>query len=84
MTIEVSSYEEFLVDRHSTNHAIKIFPKLPLGALAKTYLRGIGTDHIQSRISNYQPDQDNPVALPPNINDSILKAPIDYVQNIFL
>jgi hypothetical protein len=53
MAIEVSSYEEFLTDRHGTNHAIKIFSKLPLGALAKTYLRGIGTNHIQSRISNY-------------------------------
>jgi hypothetical protein len=66
MAVEVSSYEQFLADRRGTNHAIKIFLKLPLGALAKTYLRGIGTDHIQSRISNYQPDQDNPVALPPN------------------
>jgi hypothetical protein len=44
MAVEVSSYKEFLADRHGTNHAIKIFPKLPLGALAKTYLRGIGTD----------------------------------------
>jgi hypothetical protein len=77
MAVEVSSYEEFLVDRHGTNLAIKIFSKLPLGALAKTILRGIDTDHIQSRISNYQSDQDNPVVLPPNINDSILKAPID-------
>jgi hypothetical protein len=56
MVVEVSSYEEFLVDRHGTNLAIKIFSKLPLGALAKTILRGIDTDHIQSRISNYQSD----------------------------
>jgi hypothetical protein len=63
--VEVSSYKEFLVDRHSTNHVIKIFSKLSLGALAKTYLRSIGTDHIQNRISNYQLDQDNPVVLPP-------------------
>jgi hypothetical protein len=54
MAIEVSSYEELLNDRHGTNHAIKIFPKLTLGALTKTYLRGIGTDHIQSQISNDQ------------------------------
>jgi hypothetical protein len=47
MAIEVSSYEEFLADRHGTNHAIKIFLKLSLGVLAKTYLRGIGIDHIQ-------------------------------------
>jgi hypothetical protein len=59
MDVEVSSYKEFLAYRHGTNHAIKIFPKLPLGALAKIYLRGIGSDHIQSRISNYQLDQDN-------------------------
>jgi hypothetical protein len=58
MAVEVSSYKEFLADRHGTNHAIKIFPKLSLGALAKTYLRGIGTNHIQSWISNYQLDQD--------------------------
>jgi hypothetical protein len=75
MAVEVSSYKEFLADRHGTNHAIKIFPKLPLGALAKTYLRGIGTDHIQSQISNYQLDQDNSVALPPNINDSFMTKP---------
>jgi hypothetical protein len=56
MAVEVSSYNEFLAERHDTNHPIKIFPKLPLGALAKTYLRGIGTYHIQSRISNYQLD----------------------------
>ncbi|PWZ37020.1 hypothetical protein Zm00014a_005400 [Zea mays] len=56
MVIEVSSYEEYLADRHDTNHAIQIFLKMPLGALTKTYLRGIGTDHIQSRISNYHPD----------------------------
>jgi hypothetical protein len=56
IAVEVSSYKEFLADRHGTNHTIKIFPKLPLGALAKTYLRGIGTDHIQSQISNYQLD----------------------------
>jgi hypothetical protein len=31
MAVEVSSYKEFLADRHDTNHAIKIFPKLPLG-----------------------------------------------------
>jgi hypothetical protein len=55
MAIEVSSYEELLTDRHGTNHAIKIFPKLTLGALTKTYLRGIGTDHIQNHISNDQP-----------------------------
>jgi hypothetical protein len=48
MAVEVSSYEEFLTDRHGTNHAIKIFPNLSLRALAKTYLRDIGTDHIQS------------------------------------
>jgi hypothetical protein len=30
MAVEVSSYEEFLTDRHGTNHAIQIFPKLPL------------------------------------------------------
>jgi hypothetical protein len=24
MTVEVSSYEEFLVDRHDTNHTIKV------------------------------------------------------------
>jgi hypothetical protein len=41
MAIEVSSYEEFLVDRHGTNHAIKIFLKLSFGAPAKTYLWGI-------------------------------------------
>jgi hypothetical protein len=46
MAIEVSSYEEFLADRHETNHAIKIFLKLSLGAFAKTCLRGIGTNHI--------------------------------------
>jgi hypothetical protein len=46
MAIEVSSYEEFVADRHGTNHAIQIVPKLPLGALTKTNLRGIGTDHI--------------------------------------
>jgi hypothetical protein len=56
MVIEVSSYEEYLTDRHDTNHAIQIFLKMHLGALTKTYLRGIGTDHIQSRISNYHPD----------------------------
>jgi hypothetical protein len=55
MAIEVSSYEELLTDRHGTNHAIKVFPKLILGALTKTYLRGIGTDHIQNQISNDQP-----------------------------
>jgi hypothetical protein len=44
MAVEVSSYEEFLTDRHGTNHAIQIFPKLPLDALAKTYLRCISTE----------------------------------------
>jgi hypothetical protein len=77
MAVEVSSYEEFLTDRHGTNHAIQIFPKLPLDALAKTYLRCISTDHVQSRITNYQPNKDNPVTLPPDINNPILKAPID-------
>jgi hypothetical protein len=57
MAVEVSSYKEFLADRRGTNHAIEIFSKLSFGVLAKTYLRGIGTDHIQSRISNYQLDQ---------------------------
>ena len=52
MAVEISSYEEFLAGRHGTNHAI---PELHLGALTKAYLRGIGTDHIQNRISNYQP-----------------------------
>ena len=46
-------------------------------SLTKAYLRGIGTDHIHSRISNYYPYQDNPIALPSNIYDSILKTPID-------
>jgi hypothetical protein len=56
MAIEVSSYEELLPDGHGTNHAIQVFPKLPLDALTKTYLWGIGIDHIQSHIPNYQPD----------------------------
>ena len=77
MAVEISSYEEFLADRHGTDQTIQIFPELLLGALTKAYLRGIGTDHIPSRISNYYPDQDNPVASPSNIYDSILKAPID-------
>ena len=77
MAVEISSYEEFLADRHGTDHTIQIFPKLLLGALTKAYLRGIGTDHIHSRISNYYPDQDNPVASPSNIYNSILKALID-------
>ena len=77
MAVEISSYEEFLADRHGTDQTIEIFPELLLGALTKTYLRGIGTDHIHSRISNYYPDQDNPIASPSNIYDSILKAPID-------
>ena len=74
MAVEISFYEEFLADRHGTDHTIQIFPELLLGALTKAYLRGIGTDHIHSRISNYYPDQDNPVALPSNIYDSILKT----------
>src|SRR6185437_13453801 len=73
MAVEIS-YEKFLADRHGTDHTIQIFPEPPLGALTKTYLRGIGTDHIQSRIYNYHPDQDNPVASPSNLYDSILKA----------
>ena len=77
MAVEISSYEEFFADRHGIDHTIHIFPELLLGALTKAYLRGIGTDHIHSRISNYYPDQDNPVAMPSNIYDSILKAPID-------
>jgi hypothetical protein len=55
MAIEVSSYEELLTDRHGTKHAIKVFLKLTFGALTKTYLRGIGIDHIQNQISNDQP-----------------------------
>ncbi|KAG2571612.1 hypothetical protein PVAP13_7KG112555 [Panicum virgatum] len=81
MAVEISSYEKFLADRHGTDHTIQIFPELPLGALTNTYLRGIGTDHIQSRISTYHPDQDNPVASPSNLYDSILKAPIDQDTN---
>ena len=57
MAVEISSYEEFLTGRHGTNHAILIFPELHLGALTKAYLRAIGTNHIQNRISNYQPDK---------------------------
>jgi hypothetical protein len=71
MAVEISSYEEFLADRHGTNHTVQIFPKLLLGAITKAYLRGIGTDHIHNRISNYHPDQDNPVASPSNLYDSI-------------
>jgi hypothetical protein len=55
MAIEVSSYKKLLTDRHGTNHAIKIFLELTLGALTKIYLRCIGTDHIQNQISNDQP-----------------------------
>ena len=73
MAVEIS-YEEFLADRHGIDHTIQIFPELLLGTLTKSYLWGIGTDHIHSRISNYYPDQDNPVALPSNIYDSILKT----------
>jgi len=81
MAVEISSYEEFLADRHGTDHTIQIFPEFLPGALTKTYLRGIGTDHNQSRISNYQSDQDNLVASPSNLYDSILKAPIDQDTN---
>ena len=80
MAIEKYSYEEFLTNRHSTDHTIQIFPELPLGVVTKVYLRGIGTNHIQSRISNYHPDQDNPVTSPSNLYDYILKAPI-YQDN---
>jgi hypothetical protein len=47
MAIGVSSYEELLPDGHGTNHAIQVFPKLPLDALTKTYLWGIGTEFNQ-------------------------------------
>ena len=67
MAVEISSSKEFLADRHGTDHTIQIFPELPLVALTKTYLRGIGTDNNQSRISNYQSDEDNLVASPSNL-----------------
>ena len=76
MAVEISSYEEFLADRHGTDHTIQIFLELSLGALTKAYLRGIGTNHIHNRISNYHTDQDNLVASPSNLYNSILKAPI--------
>ena len=77
MAVEISSYEEFLADMHGIDYTIQIFTELLLGALTKTYLRGIGTDHIHNQNSNYQPDQDNPIVSPFNLYDSILKAPID-------
>ena len=39
MAVEISSYEEFLADRHGTDHTIQIFPELLLGALTNAYLR---------------------------------------------
>jgi hypothetical protein len=87
MAVEISSYEKFLADRHGTDHTIQIFPELPLGAVTKVYLRGIGTDHIQSQISSYHPDQDYPVVSSSNLYDSILKAPIDQefkIPTLFL
>ena len=54
MAIEVSSYEELLANRYTTNHVLQAFPELPLGALIVAYLRGICADSIENQVPNDQ------------------------------
>ena len=48
MAIKVSSYEELLANRYTTNHVLQAFPELPLGVLIVGYLRGIHADNIEN------------------------------------